>query len=398
MNTALVLPTIRIDATRTAMAFLEAALADDVDLSEVVLIFSTDGSAGDAVDHDALALSFPGLRPASVLRQTDRTEIARHTFKGATDQMLDALVRRPGYAQARNAGMIRAQQLGCESIVFIDDDVWPFQPLQAGNSTVKWSLTRGHLPGHLRNLASGNDISTGGYMGYTSPLCDLVQVLGGEACGDLWTVIQRGLEFSARDWQYHVELKPRRTRQEMMTDNTVWGGNLAVSTASLQAGRVPPFFQPENARGDDTFFDHMTSMIGTGRASTPVDVFHDPFQISGASSGMKLLPERLPSVPPPTPSNFDRSVRAIYGWIRYIPLHLSLTTDRSETTSTLIELKEPIERLSTALAGATDRPPLSSWYRHSIDSAQQDLDLMKHCRDAWIEAHQMTWHADRAAL
>lgn len=277
------MPTVRPHAGRVAEEFLDDARASGVD--EVALYFSTDPPLG---------AGEPRVRPRPGVRvhHVDAAERARLDTGGFAHRLLVA----PGYASARNAPLLAALRDGHDVAVFVDDDV---HPRSAGAG--------GFLRSHLDGLASGADVTRGGYLGHAAPLADLAALLAPGCRAALGLALSLGNEVLPADCLTAPPVHATAALPALRRGLVVYGGNVGISLAALAAGRIPPFFCPPGARGEDTFFGLRLAGAAVAGAAP---VVHDPFRLGDGA----------PAAVPPTPAHLHRSAGAVRGWVRYAPL------------------------------------------------------------------------------
>ncbi len=289
------MPTVRPHAGRVAEEFLDDALASGID--HLSLYFSTDPPLG-----------------AGEPRIGSGYGVAVHHV-GAADRAalgVGELVERPGYASARNAPLLLALRDGHDVAVFVDDDVHPLfrgvRPVPGGPAFPDdVHPSGGFLRSHLDGLAAGADVTRGGYVGHGAPLVDLSQLLGPECRDALGLALSLGNEVLPADCLTAPPVFGTAELPVLCRGLVVYGGNVGISLAALASGRIPPFFCPPGARGEDTFFGlRLAGAAVTGAAP----VRHDPFRLG----------RDAPAAVPPTPAHLRRFAGAVRGWVRYAPL------------------------------------------------------------------------------
>lgn len=279
MRVALIMPTVRPHAGRVAEEFLDDARAGGI--GHVSLYFSTDAplmagepriGAGHAVDvHHVDA--------------ADRAVLGSGELAGR-------LLVAPGYASARNAPLLQALRDGNDVAVFVDDDAHP-RP--------------GFLRSHLDGLGAGAAVTRGGYLGHAAPLVDLRGLLGPGCRAALGRALSLGNEVLPADCLTAVPAFASSALPGLRRGLVVYGGNVGISLAALAEGRIPPFFCPPGARGEDTFFGLRLAGAAVALAAP---VVHDPFRLG----------RHAPAAVPPTPAHLRRFAAAVRGWVRYAPL------------------------------------------------------------------------------
>ena len=154
---------------------------------------------------------------------------------------------------------------------------------------------------------------------------------------------------------------------------------------AVRQGRIPPYFNPVEARGEDAILGTQIQDVSFHRV--PVCTFHDPFQ-QYVEITRGQFPESLHPMPT-TPSSLDRFCRAFLGWLRYAPLLLRLTTDDAR------EYEDKINQMRRMLGCiGLQLDTLSGW--HGFHRAEetlnvyylqclQDLHDMYRAQEAWAK-------------
>lgn len=335
MRVALIMPTVRPHAGRVAEEFLDDARASGID--DVSLYFSTD----------------PPLQPGEP-RIGAGFGVAVHHVDVADRAALGVggLVERPGYASARNAPLLAAMRDGHDVAVFVDDDVHP---------------GRGFLRSHLDGLAGGADVTRGGYVGHAAPLVDLSSLVDRRCLGDLGRALALGNEVLPADCLTAAPAFGTGALPDLRRGLVVYGGNVGISLAALAAGRIPPFFCPPGARGEDTFFGlRLAGAAVTGAAP----VRHDPFRLGRAA----------PAAVPPTPAHLRRFAGAVRGWVRYAPLWVR--TQHDDPAPVLEEIAA-VHADHDACLAALGLGDIASAFARAVASSESEHALLEAADLAW---------------
>lgn len=100
----------------------------------------------------------------------------------------------------------------------------------------------------------------------------------------------------------------------------ITGGNLGINLTVPE--RVQVFYNPQGARGEDTFLS--TSLTDVNVKYIPTYTFHDGFgQYGRLLDG--VLPNKLQPIDASSEEVVTRFYRACVGWVRYKPLYTYLT-------------------------------------------------------------------------
>lgn len=253
-----------------------------------------------------------------------------------------------GYGKKRNFIMYSAIMNKMDYLLFIDDDEYPIAPTRQGNRQIIWrgqEIIKNHLQ-HIKDV----DITNGYHCGYISPI----------------PYIQYNFQLRENDFQMYIEalsndilnwesIKSKTCNggisyaEEGMMDaqnvseiegdkaKYVSGSNLCINLSS-NVERIPPFYNPPRARGEDTFFS--TGLKGLKVLRIPCHAFHDGFQQYNCLLN-GVLPLELREEKALTPANISRFQAASLGWARYKPLLLYMTS-RNEYQYLIKEAKEKL--------------------------------------------------------
>ncbi|MCW2718904.1 MAG: hypothetical protein JWR81_2726 [Pseudonocardia sp.] len=346
------MPTIRPHAGRVAELFLDDARAGGIDLADVALYFSTDPP----LPAGAPTVDGTGLRLVRHVDGERRRALARELAArcDVDPGVLERAVVRRGYASARNAALVEAVLDGNDVAVFVDDDVHPLG---------------GFLPSHLAGLAAGDDVTRGGYLGHSAPLVDLAPLLPEVCRVELGRALSLGNEVLPPD----CLTAPGRTAGEPARGLVVYGGNVGLSLAALTGGRLPAFFCPPGARGEDTFFGLLLAgraRVGSGAAP----VLHDPFRLGVGAEGARVEP---------TPAALRRFAGAVRGWVCYAPLWVRTQHDDPAAGDAVLRTIATIyagHASCLAVLGLADVPDVLA---AAVAAAEAELALMQAVDRAW---------------
>jgi hypothetical protein len=305
-----------------------------------------------------------GFRPSRIvyISDEDREYIAEEIVEstGADSKIIKCLFAGRGYSKQRNSALWHALRDGNDFAVCIDDDEAPFIPIKGNNGKLTWENLDFFGP-HIKELDSGADITRGPYMGYESPIpADFEDNVPDEILTKLGYALEWGSDIiTRRSFFGHMNKVKYLNEGELVVPRKpflveygkygkhVYTGNIGINLHSAREGKIPIFYSPSNARGEDTIFgmqlrDAVVKEVGAF-------VFHDPF---GAYP--KLLegefPERLIDIPS-TPESTRRFASALMGWLKYAPILIILTSksenERSARISKMINnIEEPANRMA----------------------------------------------------
>ena len=239
-----------------------------------------------------------------------------------------------GYAAQRNMVLYEAMRRHLDCLIFFDDDEYPMAVTNSNSAGVALWSGQHVIEAHVKYLRFA-DVTNGYHCGYISPLpsLELDGVLGADTFRrfiaamssdvlkweDVRAVIEGG-GVTYADREVLTQNGPTLV-EEIDHAKFITGGNLGLNLTAPE--KIPPFYNPPGARGEDSFFS--TCLTDCVVKRVPAYTFHDGFSLySDLLRG--VLPTRLKSV-----SLYDsravteRFLRACLGWVRYKPLYTRIT-------------------------------------------------------------------------
>lgn len=236
-----------------------------------------------------------------------------------------------GHAKGRNTIMYFALKRKMDYLLFWDDDEYPVACLKNEKGEVTWK-EQNNIIEHLKSIEKA-DISIGYHCGYISPI-PYVE-LNKEIDEDIFKKYIEAISNDIIDWEnikrimkenngvtYADEnIANARGAYEMLGDENAkkWiaGSTLCINLNNIK--NIPAFYNPPEARGEDTFFSIMLDKCCV--IKTPIYHFHDGFlKYTGIMSGK--YPKRLRKIEPKDENVGARFLKASLGWIKYKPLLL----------------------------------------------------------------------------
>lgn len=267
------------------------------------------------------------------------------------------MLRRPGYAARRTLALLDAAQAGSRFLLFLDDDEYFTAPWRAGDGRIHWRAVDPLGP-HLAGLAAGAAITNGLVLGQPSPIPrGLRQRVPERLLEALGAALAAGSEFigPATFLSGRLCLAPPskvcgpHPIRPVGGVFPLTGGNLALDLGAVRDGRIPAFFAPPHARGEDALLGARAAHLPLLRV--PAYTFHDPFglhvDVAGGARPCQLDPAPL------TAPSVERFGRAFLGWLRYAPLLLRLRAGAQRSV-----YRDGIEAMGAAIARAA--PVLAS--------------------------------------
>lgn len=264
-----------------------------------------------------------------------------------------------GYAKARNAILFNALARNIDYLLFWDDDEYPCADIRKGNE-ITW-VKQETLKKHLESIAN-TDITVGDRCGVMSPVpyIEYNDVLQEEDYKNfidgisneviLWENIKKTrvkdgfLKYAEEDIALG-KVEPKVISKQGETP-IIYGSNLCLNLDHLD--KIPAFYNPPGARGEDSFFACATVAKNTEVVSIPAYHFHDGFlKFTGIMKGK--FPRGPLKINLEDNGIEQRFYKATLGWIKYKPLYFYIN-DREhyrEIIDTSIEnLEKSVDKVS----------------------------------------------------
>ncbi len=276
--------------------------------------------------------------------KTGENEISYLIRKGLLTSYEANLLFGRGYAKKRNTILYFAIKHGIDYMVFIDDDEYTIIPIETDYGL----LWKGQqiIKTHMDHIGNAN-ITHGHHCGYVSPIPSIKY--DNEMTEDIFRLFIETLSNDIVNWDSIKEKIENNgitnVDTKILKENKIFevgevngmkfisGSNLCINFKKLD--KVYPFYNPPNARGEDTFLS--TCLTHSKVVKVPCYTFHDGFgQYNDLLSG--VLPSVLKPVKSDSPKIINRFLRACIGWVRYKPLIVYIT-DREHYRETIEKMK-----------------------------------------------------------
>lgn len=271
--------------------------------------------------------------------------------KGLTKEEVNLFLGN-GHAKGRNTVMYFALKKKMNYLLFWDDDEYPIATVKEDDK-ILW-IPQDNILKHLENIQDA-DVTIGYHCGYISPIPyvelgeeinedefkDYIEAISNELVS--WESIKHkmidnnGVTFadkSIAEGQDVYELK----------EKWVAGSTLCINLNHID--KIPAFYNPPAARGEDTFF---STLLKESRVlKVPVYHFHDGF-LKYTSITKGRCPKKLRKIKTEEEDIETRFLKASKGWIRYKPLLIYIQNKEDYNKN----IKEAIEKLEKS-AGKID--------------------------------------------
>ncbi len=400
MKISLTIPTGRPRVKHVTRAFVENAIQHGHDPGNISVYLSIDTTykrtrVSDFYLHPDLESI---LAKVEYISPKDRKNLGDNLVSefGLDPFLAKSLFSGRGYSRQRNSALLSALRDGNDVAICFDDDEAPYIPVEQPNGKVEWYNLDFFGP-HLMMLQSGADITRGPCFGYVSPIPSGIEKNVPERIRRrLGEVLTLGNEVIDEDSFLHLIEKvgylpvselnnPTRpfTAEQTPFGKTIYSGNMAINLNSVRNGRIPLFYTPPNARGEDTIFSLQLSDANV--VEVPSYIFHDPFVLYPQVLKGNF-PSKLRTIPV-TRKSIERFADAVIGWLKYAPILIYMSsTDEKEKESRIKEMIDKIEAPTNKLADLLRCPRL----RECKDVLEEYQDNVISHYDTLIRA-QRAW-------
>ncbi|MEA4903019.1 hypothetical protein [Desulfitobacterium sp.] len=297
-----------------------------------------------------------------------------------------------GYAKRRNAIVYSAVKHKMDYLLFIDDDEYPLAAYDYSGQ-IFWQ--RQDILGTHLNYLDQADVTHGHHCGYISPIPVLQEVdraakdnLGCflKAVSNDIISVEAVADRQARGGVDYADFETAVGSPYLVEENRglkfISGSNLGFNLSTYYENKpLPPFYNPEGARGEDTFLSACLADFKV--LKVPCYAFHDGFlQYDKILQG--VLPVQLKAVLWKQPAIIRRFYKACLGWIRYKPLLLYLT-DPNHFNSAVQEVRSNLEKSVPTLSRTFqyDFSPLIQEFNAYVSLVSVHFREFLQCQDIW---------------
>ena len=269
-----------------------------------------------------------------------------------------------GYSPQRNSALLFSLMDKNDVAICIDDDEFPILPLKKSDSELEWKELDFFSP-HILALTSGTDITRGPYLGYQSPIpSDFEKDVPEHIRKKLGEALAYGSEIITSHSFLNLLNKIKYLSKEELSNppkpftvkfgkngKTILTGNMGINLNSVRKGKIPIFFTPPNARGEDAIFGLQLKNVKVKEVNSYI--FHDPFDMYQEIFEGKF-PDSLSPVPV-TQETTKRFANALIGWLKYAPILIAMTSKDKKSLEKrademLKKIKEPTQELARILS------------------------------------------------
>ena len=288
-----------------------------------------------------------------------------------------------GHAKGRNSLMYYALKDKIDYLLFWDDDEYPVACIKNENtSEITWK-EQDNIARHLQYIEDA-DVSIGYHCGYISPIpyvelnedvdekkfsC-LIEALGNEVVS--WDSIREKFVKDKGITYADPKIANGEGAYEIKSDGIgkwVVGSTLCLNLRHID--KIPAFYNPEGARGEDAFFS--TNLNEARVIKVPVYHFHDGF-LKYTNVARGIYPKTLRQIKSTEEQIEHRFFQASRGWIKYKPLY-EYVTDREHYQE---KMDETIENLKNGIPEINKLFDNTDFNALLTDIQEYDKNVKKH--------------------
>ena len=285
-----------------------------------------------------------------------------------------------GHAKGRNTVMYYALKWKMDYLLFWDDDEYPVAVVKEDDN-LQW-IPQDNILKHLEHIDDA-DITIGYHCGYISPI----------------PYVELGEEISEDDFKNYIEaisnelVSWESIKQKMIDNNGVtyseksiaegkglyelqqkWvaGSTLCLNLNHLD--KIPAFYNPPLARGEDTFFS--TLLKNAKILKIPVYHFHDGF-LKYTSITKGRYPKKLRRIKIEEENIESRFLKASKGWIKYKPLLMYIQDNENYKGN----MKVAIEKLEKSVPKINELFESTNFTDLVKDLKEYDRNVEKHYKE-----------------
>lgn len=257
-----------------------------------------------------------------------------------------------GHAKGRNTVMYFAKKQNMDYLLFWDDDEYPVACIKQEKEII-WKK-QDNIIKHIDTMKKeGADVTIGYHCGYISPIpymngndeiaeeniADFMEAISNEVVS--YQSIKEKFQKDNGVTYAEKEIVDKKIAEEITGEGNkkfVAGSTLCVNLRHID--KIPAFYNPPLARGEDTFFSMNLDEAKVFRV--PVYHFHDGF-LKYTAIMEKEYPTTLKMVRASDKTIEKRFLKACEGWIKYKPLYMYIL-DKDNYETKLKAVKKKLKR------------------------------------------------------
>ena len=256
-----------------------------------------------------------------------------------------------GHAKGRNTLMYYAKKHKMDYLLFWDDDEYPVACIKNRETNELTWKEQDNMAMHLKYIQD-SDVTIGYHCGYISPIPyvelnedidenlfkQYIEAISNEIVS--WDSIKE--KFVKDNGITYADPKIANGEGAYVQKDEGKGNWVAGSTLCLNLNhidKIPAFYNPEGARGEDTFFS--INLKDSKIIKVPVYHFHDGF-LKYTSVVRQKYPKTLRKIKATDEEVEQRFLKASRGWMKYKPL-LLYVTDNEHYREKITEVHTKLE-------------------------------------------------------
>lgn len=242
-----------------------------------------------------------------------------------------------GHAKGRNTLLYYAAKSKYDYLLFWDDDEYPVACIKNEDNTITWKK-QNNISKHLEYIQD-SDITIGYHCGYISPIPyieinkdineDMFRKYIEAISNDIisWDSIKENFKKNNGVTYANPEIADGKGVYEIQKNGAgkwIAGSTLCLNLRHLD--KIPAFYNPPGARGEDTFFS--TLLDNSKVLRVPLYHFHDGF-LKYQGIMKQKYPATLRKIKGDESEIGTRFLKASKGWMKYKPLLLYISDKKN---------------------------------------------------------------------
>lgn len=327
-------------------------------------------------------------------------EVAEYAIQmramGLVEDEIRLLCQPRGFGHKKNLILLRALLEGYEATLFWDDDEYPVVCMATDANPV-WRPTD-VLSAHLGEITSGADVTSGFWSGHVYPtvpgINEILRHGTAELLGEalsLGTETHSKASFVDPNRSFSLGHGIPEVTEIPSSGGGKWvsGGNVCIRVPSVTRGVVPPFYTPQDSRGDDTMFSMQLSRARV--MQVPSGAFHDMY-LDFPEIGRGKYPQNVGYIPANIGKYLVRFASGLKAWLAYAPLFIRLKEGAGYDViiRKMLDMLQAVDRtlfLEFPLLGESlNQQRLSDIFAHYARNLESQYRELQRCYAAW---HQL---------
>lgn len=266
------------------------------------------------------------------------------------EQEIRPLVQTHWYGNRKNLLFLYALKNKYDYILFCDDDEYPITCINTRDG-IDW-INTDYIWWHIAGMRMWADITFWFWSWYISPIpTNIINTIPHSISHQIWEVLKIGTDvidefkFTNLENIFHIAKTVPwiNETQEINWSKLISWWNSCFRLNGLLSWKIPPFYFPENTRGDDSI---MSMRLTNAKVySVPAWIFHDCFQ-DYIEITEWLYPTSFDFFSRKNDiAHYERFYKAFVWWLSYTPFLMKLRYkwEFEKNYSQMINLLRPLE-------------------------------------------------------